>query len=129
MAEGIMRSLLPTGDEVRSAGTAAWPGSARARFALEAMREAGLTCDGRAQLLDQDLIDWADTVLCMESHHREAILLHFDAPADKIRTLSDWSHGGDADGDVPDPHGGTLDDYRRVRDQLNEMIRKKLDGH
>ena len=133
MAEAILRSLLPPGDEARSAGTAAWPGTARATHAIEALREIGLACADRALSLDQDLIDGADLVLCMESHHREAILLHFDAPPGKILLLSDWSDTLDRLGfagiDIPDPHGGSLHDYRQVRDQMKEMIRKKIHGN
>lgn len=131
MAEAIFRRSLSKADSVRSAGTSAAPGSPRSKNALAALKEIGASVSGIAALVDDALIDWADLILCMEDHHRDAILMRWDIDRDKVRLLTEWADPEGrtdfAGAGVSDPFGGSLEDYRAVRDELVTLIRMGLD--
>ena len=110
MAAAIFAGFNPA-FKVSSAGIFA-DGSEYCEHSIEAMREIGLDISGGcSRLLSLEDLG-ADRIFCMSDSHRR-MLLSLGADDDKITVL-----------DVPDPFGGTLDDYRRCRDDIYVKLKK-----
>lgn len=119
-AAGIDRPIA-----VRSAGTTAReaaPASAMARFV---MAERVLDIDDhRAARLNAAHLAWATDIWVMSRQHRALILRTWPGTTGaRVRLLTEVA--GEA-GDVPDPHGGRLPDYRRTADTLDRLVAAAL---
>ncbi|MEK0431703.1 MAG: hypothetical protein RL139_1507 [Gemmatimonadota bacterium] len=129
MAEAITRQLAGARGlsvEVGSAGTSAWEGGPASDGALLVAMEHGLDLSAhRARTLTGDLIETADLILTMGSHHRERAL----ALGGEGRThlLSAYASGTATGTPVSDPFGGDLSTYRATFDELSERIARVLD--
>ena len=108
-------------------GVLAWGGYRHARaekqveLAQLKAREARLA--HRARLLTRDLVRGADLVLAMSPQHRaraEAL-----GAGDRAVTLPEYA--GEAGGEVPDPYGSELDEYRAAFDRLQALIEAVAD--
>lgn len=132
MAEALLRAEADARGleelEVRSAGTMASPDSPASRGAIAAAGEAGLDLAGhRSTPLSDELLDWADLVVCMAPSHRMDVE-HLD-PGTRTAMLTDFLpeehpfHGGP----VSDPVGGDLDAYRDALRLLREGVAGLLD--
>lgn len=103
--------LLDRGYVVLSAGISAYRGGAASPEGVALLHEL----DGidlsfhESQPVTEQLLQQADRVLTMTSGHLESILAAFPEHAAKTRTLA--PNGAD----IPDPIGGSLEDYRRCR--------------
>jgi protein-tyrosine phosphatase len=87
--------------------------------AQQAARKRGFDISGhRSQPLTRDLVEEADLVVAMEDRHRRAVLDL--APGADVMLLDE--------GGVPDPIGGSLDDYLETLDlqgsNLPEVVRR-----
>jgi L-threonylcarbamoyladenylate synthase len=130
MAEGYLRHILPGKWEervtVRSCGTGALPGMPAMGNSQQAAAQNGFDIRGhRSSACTKDLINQADLIIALEEKHRQDVKKL--APENEVRLLS-------PDG-VPDPIGGTLEDYLRTLDLIKaempdvlELIKEKLDG-
>lgn len=122
MAEALFRvKTAGEGFEVRSAGVAAFDGQAASLHAREVLAERGIEHEHRSSRLNAELIDWSDLILTMTASHRQAILAYFPEAADKVHTLRNFV-GVEGFGDIADPFGGTLEDYRRCAEELEESL-------
>lgn len=101
MAQALWQRSHP-GDKVRSAGTAASPGQPAAPHARTLFPEL---CDHRSQPLRAEGVEWADRIFCMTQSHWRQLLDEYPQAAPKAFLVS-------PDGDIPDPYGGSLEDYR-----------------
>ncbi len=118
MAEVMMRNLA-TEWVVESAGVAAADGEPAADNAIAALAEMGLDLSGhRARRLTLEMVLHADTILAMERRHLERILEMDPSAAPRARTL--------AESDIADPFGGSIEAYRRARDQIQQAITANL---
>lgn len=126
MAEGIARRLIAerelTGIEVRSAGTSAWSDAPASDGALLVAMEHGIDLgEHRARALNAELVQAADLVLTMGSHHldrAEAL-----GGAGKSFLLTEFSQpGANARRAVNDPFGGDLEVYRATFEELAREI-------
>jgi len=123
MAEVLARHLCRSVPEMRfaSAGLFAQPGAPASAGALRAVEEKGLDLSRhRARSVEGEALELADWVVPMTRQHREMLLDRACQPPERIRTL--MSFGAAGDGDVLDPFGGTLETYRRVRDQIESAL-------
>jgi protein-tyrosine-phosphatase len=128
MAEAILRRALEERHvpevEVSSAGTGAWDGAPASEGSYLVALEHGLDLSAhRARLLTRDLIRGADLVLTMSPQHRaraEAL-----GAGDRAQTLTDFA--GEHGGEVPDPYGSDLDEYRAAFDRLTTLITAAAD--
>ncbi|MEZ5174945.1 MAG: low molecular weight phosphatase family protein [Acidimicrobiia bacterium] len=106
LAEYLARRRWPPGDwSVSSAGIAATPGTPATPAMVTAGKELGVDLSSHAaRLLAETPVP--DLVLCMEHHHADSVrrMLPGLAP-DRIRLLGT--------GDIDDPYGGSLAEYRR----------------
>jgi len=129
MAEGYLRYILPEEWKgkviVNSCGTAAMPGMPAMANSQQAAIKNGFDISlHRASSCTRDSIAQADLIIAMEEKHRKDIRIL--APDCEAALLA-------PDG-VPDPIGGTLDDYLETLDLIkNEMpdvleaIKEKLE--
>lgn len=119
-----MRARLGPDDEVRSAGMAASEGDPIASKALEVLKEKGLTLNTRARGINQKLILWADKILCIEPRHAMTMLLDHPIALGKVFSLAAWAKEPSVE--IPDPFGGTIEEYRETRDLLDRLIAQGL---
>lgn len=112
------------GIEASSAGLFPIPGAPISANALEALRSAGIvpTPDNRFDLhtarpLEESLFRKYDRVIGMTHRHAMEMIYSFPSFAEKISSMSK---------DIPDPFGGSADDYRECLDavaaELKEMF-------
>jgi protein-tyrosine-phosphatase len=106
--------------EVRSAGIWAQEGHAATQPAQRVMHERGLDASlHRSHLLKPQDVAEADLIIAMERGIAEAITIESPSQASKVNTLGDLA---DEPGDIEDPIGGSLDDYRYTADLLQAML-------
>lgn len=124
MAEGILREMARQAEReirVSSAGLYA-DGAPVSAHAAAALAEKGIDISGhRARQLTPDMARSADLILTMTGAHRQMLAAALPDAADKVFTLAQWAG---EDGDVLDPFGGSLEQYRACRDQIWELLRK-----
>ncbi|MBI4725629.1 threonylcarbamoyl-AMP synthase [candidate division TA06 bacterium] len=113
MAEGHLRHILPKQWKdkvtVRSCGTRALPGIPVTDKGQETAKKCGFDISShRSRTLTDSLIKQADIIIAMEESHRQDILKLY--PKALVSLLA-------ADG-VPDPIGGTLEDYAKTLDLI-----------
>lgn len=117
MAEGLLRARfaeLGVDAEVRSAGTFAVIGGAAQAHAVATAARAGLDISGHvARQLDEEMVAWSDTILCMAPSHAAAVR-SMDSTAD-VRLVAELAPDGAVRGDeIRDPMGWDEDVYREV---------------
>lgn len=79
-----------------------------------------------AQQTTRKLIDWADVILTMESHHKQRVVSEFPSAAAKVHVLHAYAGTGtDKDG-VMDPWGHPVGVYKRVLAEIDRAIAKIL---
>jgi len=130
MAEAITRKLVIDRGladvEAMSAGTAAHNGAPASDGALLVGMERHLDLgQHHAQLLTRDLIDSADLILAMGTHHLQQIASLGGGA--KAYLISDYASRGASARPISDPMGAELTVYRETADELEEEIRRLLD--
>ncbi|QHI70875.1 low molecular weight protein arginine phosphatase [Tichowtungia aerotolerans] len=124
MAEGLLRARLPDncGWEVMSAGVCAAEGWPVSEHAITALREKKIDISGlTSTTLTPDLIERADLLVTMTSGHQAAVLAAVPESQDKVFLLKSFGVAKCA-ADIDDPVGGSLDLYRRVRDEIDAAL-------
>ena len=115
MAAALLRRLHPDW-EVRSAGLAANAGQTASEHAVTVMKTRGLDLsEHRSAVVDRNLLEWADRVLCMTRAHERRLVAQFPEVAGKIGTVAE---------EVQDPYGGRLEDYEASASQLERLLRQ-----
>ncbi len=126
MAEGLLRSALPPqwkGEvTVSSAGTHAWDGQPAASLSVMAVKEKGIDISGHAaRLVTPDIINKASLVVGLADEH--IVIMKAAAPgAGEWMILLGGLDPERREVDVADPLGGSLDDYRAIRDDIAHLI-------
>ena len=122
MAEALARHML--GDErfrFRSAGIAAQTGASASPHAVEAMAERGLSlAEHHARNVDAELLAESDVIFCMTAGHANALRRRFGEEHRNVFVLREAAQLLPLD--VADPYGGSLDDYRRCAEQIEESL-------
>ncbi|TAJ24569.1 MAG: hypothetical protein EPO68_01235 [Planctomycetota bacterium] len=134
MAEALARKLLAErlgvaaarigefGFELASMGTFAAPYQPAAAHAIDAVAELGADASQhRSQLATTAALAQLDRVYCLTRGHRDQVRVLLPAEWKGELALLDER------GDVADPIGGTLDDYRRCARQIREALERRLD--
>jgi protein-tyrosine phosphatase len=132
MAEGLAKHALAqlkgvsvdqleeAGIRVRSAGVMTSGGSPASAQAVEAMEKVGVDLTAHASsALTADLIQDADVIYTMTASHRQAVLVHNPAAADKTHPL-------DPEGDIIDPFGAPVDVYVQTAEMIREALAQRL---
>ncbi len=124
MAEYILRHRLPPkpGWIVTSAGVAAPPNQPPSIEGVEALRELKIDLTPhRSRPLDAELVDSADMIVVMTGAHSREIERRFPGTRDKVHLLTSFGTSATSD-NIPDPIGGSVAVYRKVRDEIDSAI-------
>jgi protein-tyrosine-phosphatase len=125
MAAGLLRHLWDRANPgwalaVRSAGTNAFPGLEASEHAVTALRNRGLDITGhRSRTVDHLGLSETDLVLTMTRRHKEHILALRPELAGRVHTVAEYAGSHD---DIDDPFGGTLADYERTAQSLEQLL-------
>ena len=96
---------------VKSAGLAAYPNTPISENAEKVLNENNISGEKfRSTRAGVELLDSCDLIITMTALHRQTLLNALPDLAKKTFTLLEISDGGD----VPDPYGGSVDDYRNT---------------
>ncbi|HID56987.1 TPA: threonylcarbamoyl-AMP synthase [Candidatus Poribacteria bacterium] len=126
MAEWLLREKLRRRgleDKIRvfSAGTFALFGNEPSENAKEVMREIGINIlEHRSRQLSRWLLRRVDLVLVMARHHRSSVKRLLPQLEGRVFLLSEFAEEGN--GDVDDPYGKSIEEYRRCRDQIERYL-------
>ena len=134
MAEYLMRAQL-AGDNgwlVGSAGTSATVGQSVAGRARQALAECKIEMDGhKSRPLTSELARDSTVIVAMARHHFDRAVSLAAGAHDKVFQLRRFAARPDGR-DIPDPIGGSLQEYRDCRDAILECLpalrRFLLDG-
>lgn len=120
MAAAIMSKIAVDNDmeiTVESAGIMAAEGDCASENAVLAMRERGIDIsEHKAYQLREKDVEEADIILTMTGGQK--MMISQLAPK-KIFTLGEFSGN---DGDIPDPYGGDLEEYRETAEEIYDMM-------
>lgn len=121
-AELKRRQLTET--VVRSAGTGAFPNSPISGQSGTVLAELGIDSSSfRSSRLSAELLDTSDIIITMTASHRQTIVSALPDVAGKTFRLLDIVDGGD----VPDPYGGSVDEYRATFEAMRPALLKWAD--
>ena len=132
MAEVIARNEIEqrgwNSVEVRSAGIAAFDTAAASSGALRAAEAHGLDLTGhRATFLNKKVAAWADLILVMSTAHFMSVTeLGAGGISSLITSFADEREGGGISESVPDPVGGTEQEYLETFDLIRDLVDKVL---
>jgi protein-tyrosine-phosphatase len=134
MAEGILRSLVRESDPgevgaedvlVFSAGTAGLAGFPASDYARDVADEHGVDISGHlSRALSEETIDRADLILAMTAAHVDRVLAESPGASDRTFLLSEYADGSVAD--VPDPMGGSREDYETAYQMMRAYLKRAL---
>ncbi|GMR12522.1 MAG: low molecular weight protein arginine phosphatase [Gemmatimonadota bacterium] len=131
MAEAIARRALQERGwdhvGVRSAGTSAHQGGGVSGGALRVASAAGLALDDhRCRPLSVDMVEWADLILPMSpSHMHEVSALGGGDKATLLGSFAPEAQDGAVPA-VPDPFGGSDEEYARTFERIASMVEEML---
>ena len=110
MAEALWRQM---GGDAFSAGLRAAPWARASWNAVDVMAERGIDLTGhRAVRLDDEVAARADLIVPLTESLGAVIADRYPQVKDRILLM----------GNVPDPYGGDIDDYRQCADRVGEML-------
>ncbi|MBI5434931.1 MAG: low molecular weight protein arginine phosphatase [Planctomycetes bacterium] len=111
------------GFELRSMGVFAHPGAAASREAVEVMADAGLDLSAhRSTPLDPEVVGELERVYALTQGHLEALRAAVAPSVAKRCTLLDPEGR-----DIPDPIGGTREDYERCAAAIQSALEVRVD--
>lgn len=130
MAAPLLRQILGQHSlssevQVVSAGTHALTGLSASPEAIQVLAEGwqlDLT-EHAATLIDKEEVQSADLILTMGRSHRDYLLGNFPEAAGKTFVLAEFSGGM---GDVSDPIGSGIQEYRRVAQEIETYLRRSI---
>ncbi|MBH05345.1 MAG: threonylcarbamoyl-AMP synthase [Phycisphaeraceae bacterium] len=134
MAEAIGRKLLSEKQQniagpdssdatVWSAGVYAIHGAPASAESIEAMAKIGIDLTKhRSRPLTAEMIHEAETIYCMTTTHRAAVIAIAPTSASKTFTL-------DPDGDIDDPIGSGSSSYQRCADLIHQCLSQRFKEH
>ena len=120
MAEALFKANLTQDEklniEVKSYGLAVFGSDTANENAVKVMRERNIDISAhRSTPLSRLAVENADLIVTMTESHTEA-LLSAGVPNEKLMTLN-----------VPDPFGGSIEDYRRCADEIAAKLESVYD--
>ncbi len=114
MAEALFNASCGVKHFALSAGIAAFDGATASENAVLAMEERGIDLSShRSRHLTPELLNGVDRVYCMTSRHARAIAAAYPDLKTPIYVLEPA---------IPDPYGGSLEDYRLTADALGAAV-------
>lgn len=109
MAEAFFRKYLADRFETISAGTN--PAAKVNPIVIQVMEEIGIDIKEKIpKIISQQMINQAKVTINMGCMGRES------CPALFLKDVIDW--------EIPDPKGNTIDEVRKIRDQIEQEVKK-----
>ncbi|MCG7340003.1 low molecular weight protein arginine phosphatase [Staphylococcus sp. ACRSN] len=116
LAEGIAKYKIPN-IHFESRGIFATDGQPISKYSQQIAKEEQLTLPNYSQLFtEQDVT--ADLILTMSTSHKRALQQMYNN-TENVFTINEYV---DDYGDVSDPFGGSIVDYREIYNELNSLI-------
>lgn len=107
MAEAFFRKYMPKGFEAISAGTK--PGTQVNPIVLQAMKEIDIDIENQTpKNISQQIIDESEKAINMGCIDKES------CPALFVKDILDWQ--------IPDPKGKSIEEVRKIRDQIQTKV-------
>ena len=107
MAEAFFRKYMPKGFEVISAGTK--PSTQVNPIVSQAMQELGIDIENQTpKYISQQIIDESEKAINMGCVDKES------CPALFMKDILDWQ--------IPDPKGKSIEEVRKIRDQIKAKV-------
>ena len=104
---------------IESAGLFANDGEAASANSIAAMKDYGIDLwEHSAKSINAQLLESSDLVLTMTTSHKMALEQYL---RDKVYTLCEFA---EVDGDIPDPYGGDLEEYKICADKIYNALLK-----
>ena len=104
---------------IESAGLFANDGEAASANSVDAMKDYGIDLSGhRAKNVNAELLEQVDLALTMTASHKMALKQYL---GDKVYTLCEFAG---ENGDIPDPYGGDLEEYKICADKIYNALLK-----
>jgi glycine hydroxymethyltransferase len=122
MAEGLMKHFLVGRKDVTvlSAGVSAPRGFPASQGATAALAEEGIDLRSfRSQPVTETLLNRCTHVFAMTRDHERLLNLIFPRHESRIQLVGRFTRNG---GDIPDPIGQGLSEYRRCRDSIKSAL-------
>ena len=123
MAEALLRKMNLPGVEVRSAGVYAIDGSASSVNAQKVMDEQNIPHQHQSSMLTDTLVAWSTYIFTMTNGHKEAVIRRFPSAGSKTYALKEFAKL-DGNGDIADPFGGSIEEYRSAFLEIQEAVEK-----
>lgn len=121
MAEAILKNKNISGLEVKSAGVFAMDGTPASSHTQKVLEEENIQHLHQSSALSQELVDWATYIITMTKGHKESVIGMFPEVSGKVFTLKEFADD-DANGDIVDPFGGSLELYRKTYKDIDDSI-------
>lgn len=105
----------------QSAGVATIDGLPMSNNAIHVTKEKQL--DGTlhsSQMINEDLINWADVILTMTENHRQILINNFQKSQNKIYNFASYLYNKNMD--IIDPFGGSVEVYEQCLNSLQVMM-------
>ncbi len=120
LAEGLLKSKLPGGFEVASAGTSGLhQGQGADTRMIETAKAQGVDLSShRAQQLNYEHFSYYDRIYCMDKSNRHNALELAKTPQDKEKVVMLLPNGGE----VPDPYFGGQEGFEQVYSLLDNYL-------
>jgi protein-tyrosine-phosphatase len=107
MAEAFFRKYMPKGFDAISAGTK--PSTQVNPIVLQAMTEIGIDIENQTpKHISQQIISESDKAINMGCMDKES------CPALFMKNILDW--------EIPDPKGKSIEEVRKIRDQIKTKV-------
>ena len=130
MAAALMNKIAMENNldiRIDSAGIFADEGQRASENAVLAAAQMGADLSRHtAKQITMELINASDIILTMTKAHKQMLS---GAAKDKVYTLTEYAH---KDGDITDPYGGDLDEYRECARQIYDallQIKERIAGN
>ncbi|MBU9673470.1 low molecular weight protein arginine phosphatase [Planococcus sp. CP5-4] len=121
MAEAIVHTRDIEEMEARSAGIYAGQSPLSAN-AQKVLREQSIEFKHISKPLNLRDVEWAELILTMTYSHKMMLMQIYPEVATRLHTVKEFAEG--STGDVSDPYGGSLNEYRRTYEELEQLIDK-----
>ena len=109
--------------EASSAGTLGIEDHAADPDAIKAVGEEGIDLrNHRSRGVSRDIIEDAFAVIVMGPEHEEGLGARYPDTRDSIVRLWEYCPAGREAGEIEDPLGRGLDEFRRIRDVIREAL-------
>lgn len=122
MAEAITTEIISNRNisnvEVMSAGLACSYGAEVSPLTSQIIQEKGIFYTHNSQPITSNIAQNSDYIITMERWQKNVLIQN--GLQEKVYCIDDFTHTGD----IADPYGGTIEDYRQVQYQLENAIEK-----